>query len=379
MKHISAVLAGTCSVLTAGSVLAQARINLQPPVTSVARSIYELHTTMMWICAVIFVIVFSTMFYAIWKHRKSLGHQAAQFHESTTVEVAWTIVPLLILIAMAIPATLTLLEAKDTANPDITIKVTGYQWKWGYDYIKGDGEGISFLSNLATPRDQIEGDAPKGEHYLLETDSALTVPVGKKVRVLITADDVIHSWWVPPFGVKQDAIPGFVRDAWFRAEKEGVYRGQCAELCGKEHGFMPIVVNVVSQEQYSAWVAEQKKKTTAAALETNRTWGKEELVARGEKVYDNVCGACHLPTGDGIPKAFPPLRGSKIVLGPAAEQVKLVLNGRKGVFAPTSQMPPQAMLSDVDIAAAITYTRNAWSNKAADGVVQPIEVKAARQ
>jgi len=383
--RLPGTLLGAGGLAAAATALAQSRYNLQPPASAVAQEIYDLHTTMLWICTVIFVAVFGTMFYAIWKHRKSVGHVPAQFHESTTVEIAWTLVPLVILIGMAIPATRVLLQIKDTSNPDITIKATGYQWKWGYDYLSGEGQGISLLSAMSTPRDQIDRydgtGAPQGEHYLLEVDNAITVPVGKKVRILTTAEDVIHSWWLPAFGVKQDAIPGFVRDTWFRADREGVFRGQCAELCGKEHGFMPIVVNVVSAQQYTAWVGEQLKKTSSTAAEADKVWSKPDLLARGEKVYGSVCAACHQPTGQGIPNAFPPLEGSKVVLGPSAEQVKLVLAGRKGVFTPNSQMPSQAMLSDADIAAAITYTRNAWSNKdkAAADMVQPAEVKALRQ
>ncbi len=379
MKHPCRSLLGSVLALVAGGAMAEpAKYLFQPPVTIIARDIYDLHTAMMWIITGIFVVVFGVMFYSIWKHRKSVGHKAANFHESTAVEIAWTIVPMIILVGMAFPATSVVLAYKDTSNPDLTIKATGYQWKWGYDYINGEGAGISMLSSMTTPREQIEGDAPKGEFYLREVDNMLTVPVNKKVRILTTANDVIHSFWVPEFGVKQDAIPGFVRDTWFRAEKEGIYRGQCVELCGKDHGFMPIVVNVLSAEKYTAWVAEHQKAAVATADEAARQWTKEELLARGEKVYASVCAACHQPTGQGLANAFPALVGSKVVQGPASEQVKLVLNGRKGGFMPTSQMPAQAMLSDTDIAAAITYTRNAWSNHADEGLVQPSVVKAAR-
>ena len=237
--------------------------DFQTPVTRVATEIDKLHMTMMWIILVIFVGVFGVMFYSIYAHRKSVGHKAEHFHENTTVEVIWTVIPFLVLIFMAWPATKAVLNIRDTSSPDITIKATGYQWKWGYDYLKGEGEGISFFSALATPQEQITGTAPKNEHYLLEVDNPLVVPVDKKIRVLTTANDVIHSWWVPQFGVKQDAIPGFVRDTWFRAEKVGTYRGQCAELCGKDHGFMPIVVDARSREDFAAWLkqkaAEQKQ------------------------------------------------------------------------------------------------------------------------
>ncbi len=238
-----------------------ARYNLQAPVTGIAEQINDMHTLMLVICLIIFIGVFGVMFWAVFNHRKSRGAVAANFHENTAVEIAWTIIPILILLGMAWPATRTVIEMKDTSNPDITVKATGYQWKWGYDYLQGEGEGIRFLSSLSTPREQIEGGAPKGEAYLLEVDKPLVVPVGKKVRVLLTANDVIHSWWVPAFGVKQDAIPGFIRDTWFRADKEGVYRGNCAELCGRDHGFMPIEVHVVSAEKYTEWVRQQQAAT----------------------------------------------------------------------------------------------------------------------
>ena len=323
---------------------------------------------------VIFVGVFGVMFYSVYAHRKSQGHKAATFHENTTVELIWTVIPLIILVFMAWPATKSLIQLRDTSNPDMTIKVTGYQWKWGYDYIKGEGEGISFLSQLATPRDQINNKAPKDENYLLETDNHLVVPVGKKVRVLTTAADVIHSWFVPAFAVKQDAIPGFVRDTQFRAEKEGIYRGQCAELCGKEHGFMPIVVEVVSAEKYTAWVAEQKKAMAAAADDPNKKWDLAELKARGEKVYASNCVACHQANGQGIPGSFKALDGSPIVKGPVKDHLDRVLNGKTG----TAMAAFGKQLSDTDIAAVITYERNSWSNKTGD-VVQPSDVKAARK
>jgi len=351
------------------------RHNFQTPVTPIARDIYDLHLLMLWICAAIFVGVFSVMFYSIYAHRKSVGHKAAQFHENTTVEIVWTIVPFFILIGMAWPATRTVLALKDTSNPDLTIKATGYQWKWGYDYMKGEGEGIALYSNLATPLEQVYNRQEKGEHYLLEVDQNLVVPVGKRIRMLTTAGDVIHAWWVPAFGVKQDAIPGFVRDAWFKAEQEGIFRGQCAELCGKDHGFMPIVVEVVSAEKYTAWVGEQKKKIAAAADDPARVWDVADLRARGEKVYAANCVACHQANGMGVPNAFPALAGSKMLAGPPAAQIAMVLNGKQG----TAMQPFGKQLSDTEIAAVITYTRSAWGNKPADALVQPAEVKAARR
>ena len=376
---IKGIFIGALLALFPAIASAAYQMNLQPPVTRIAGEIYELHTLMMIIIVIVFLLVFSVMFYSIFKHRKSVGAKAAQFHESTTVEIIWTVIPLVILVGMAWPATKTVLALKDTSNPDITIKATGYQWKWGYDYMKGEGEGISFLSALSTPQDQIRNGAPKGENYLLEVDNAVVVPVGKKVRILTTANDVIHAWSVPAFGVKQDAIPGFVRDTWFKADKEGTYRGQCSELCGKEHGFMPIVVNVVSAEKYTAWVGEQKKLLAAAADDPSKTWDVAELKTRGEKVFNDNCAACHQANGAGVPNAFPSLVNSKLVLGAKADQIALVLNGRKGQFTATSVMPPQNVLSDVDIAAAITYSRNAWGNKAKEDMVLPAEVKAARK
>src|SRR5499427_10079215 len=300
----------------AGKAHAAFQINLPPPVTHVASEIYDLHTIMMWIITGIFVGVFGVMFYSIWAHRKSVGHKAEHFHENTTVEIFWTVIPFLILIFMAWPATKTILLLRDTTSPDITIKATGYQWEWGYDYLKGEGEGISFLSALATPQDQILGKDAKGEHYLLEVDNPLVVPVDKKIRILTTANDVIHAWMIPQFGVKQDAIPGFVRDAWFRAEKVGTYRGQCAELCGKEHGFMPIVVEVKSKDDYAKWAGEQKTRLAAAAADPNKVWERADLIARGAIIYAANCAACHQATGKGVPGAFPALDGSKIVKGP---------------------------------------------------------------
>jgi cytochrome c oxidase subunit 2 len=369
---------GAVPALASGSASAEMAWNFQEGATRAAQQVNDLHWLMMIIILIIFVGVFGVMFYSIFAHRKSVGHKAAQFHENTTVELIWTVVPFLILILMAWPATKALLNLRDTSAADITIKTTGYQWKWGYDYLKGQGEGISFLSQLATPYDQIYGNAPKSDNYLLEVDNELVVPVGKKVRILTTASDVIHSWFVPALSVKQDAIPGFVRETAFRADREGVFRGQCAELCGKEHGFMPIVVKVVSQEQYTAWVGEQRKKMAAAADDVNKEWMLDELNTRGEKVYAANCAACHQANGQGVPNAFPSLVGSKVVLGPADDQIALLLHGRKGVFMPGSAMPAQENLSDVDLAAVATYTRNAWGNAAEDKVVQPAEVKADR-
>jgi cytochrome c oxidase subunit 2 len=314
------------------------------------------------------------MFYSIYAHRKSRGAVPATFHESTKVEIVWTVIPFLIVIAMALPATRTVVAMKDTSNAELTIKATGYQWKWGYDYLKGEGEGISFLSTLATPRDQIDGgnDAARvaNPHYLIEVDNELVVPVDTKVRIITTANDVIHAWMIPAFGVKQDAIPGFVRDTWFRAERTGTYRGQCAELCGRDHAFMPIVVKVVSKQDYSKWAAEKKQAMAALADDPNKKWDLAALMERGAKVYAANCQACHQANGQGVKGAFPALDGSAIVKGDKGEQITLMLNGKNA-------MPSWKALSDVELAAAATYVRNTWTNKS--GEVQPADVKAARK
>jgi cytochrome c oxidase subunit 2 len=288
------------------------------------------------------------------------------------VEIIWTVIPAIILVAIAWPATRVVIAQKDTSSPDLTIKVTGYQWKWGYDYVKGEGEGISFISTLATPRAQIEGDEPKGENYLLEVDHELVVPVNKKIRVITTAADVVHSWWVPAFGAKQDAIPGFLRDLWFRPEKTGTFRSQCVELCGKEHGFMPIVVRVVSADEYSQWVAQAKQSSAKAAEDDTKTFPVAELMQRGQKVYEANCVACHQANGRGTPPAFPPLAGSKVATGDKNAHLDTVLNGR-----PNTAMQPFKQLGNADLAAVVTYERNSWGNKG--GEVQPAEVQARRK
>jgi len=359
------------------------QLNMQAPVTQVGADIYGLHNWMMIVCLVIFVAVFGVMFYSVFKHRKSLGHKPATFHESTAVEIAWTVVPFLIVIGMALPATKTVVALKDTSNADLTIKATGMQWKWGYDYLKGEGEGISFLSNLSTPRSQIgePGVQPteaRTENYLLEVDNEMVVPVNKKIRMVFTANDVIHAWTIPAFAIKQDAIPGFVRDGWFRAEKTGVYRGNCVELCGKDHAFMPIVVRVVTDAEYTAWVEGKQKEMAALADDPTKTWTIDELKIRGEQVYAANCVACHQANGKGVPAAFAALDGSPNVLGDKAHQIDILLNGQKTGKFPT-EMPAWKQLSDTEIAAVITYTRNSWSNKAAENIVQPAEVLAARK
>jgi len=355
---------------------AEMRLNLQQPETIIAHEIYELHTVILLICVVIFIVVFGAMFYALWKHRKSVGHRAEQFHENTTVEIIWTVIPFLILIGMAIPATRTVLAMKDTSSPDLTIKATGFQWKWRYDYLDED---IGFYSALTTPLEQIENHAPKGEHYLLEVDNPMVVPIGKKVRILATANDVIHAWWVPAFGVKQDAIPGFVRDTWFKVDTPGTYRGQCAELCGKDHGFMPIVVEAVDEGKYKEWVAQQQSKksqtSAAAAADVNKTYTLDELKSEGEKVYGKTCVACHQAGGQGMPPTFPSLAGGKISTGPIAAHIDIVVNGSKKNPAMVAW---KNQLSDLEIAGVITYERNSFGNKLGD-MVQPKDIAAARK
>lgn len=359
--------------LTLSSMWAHAEyaLNLQTPESPIAGEIFYLHTLILWVCVAIFVVVFSAMFYSILKHRKSVGHQAAHFHENTTIEVIWTIIPFLILIGMALPATKTILAMRDTSASEMTVKATGYQWKWEYEY---QTEGLKFFSILATPRDQIDNKAPKGEHYLLEVDNPMVVPVGKKIRVLLTASDVIHAWSVPAFGIKQDAIPGFIKDVWFKAEKPGIYRGQCSELCGKDHGFMPIVVDVRSPEDYAKWVDEQKAKAAASVDDPNKVYALDEMKAKGEKVYTANCAACHQANGQGIPNVFKALDGSPTVQGPKQVHIETVMAGRPG----TAMAAFSKQMSDTDLAAVITYERNSWSNKTGE-VIQPSEIKAARK
>ena len=351
------------------------QLNLHPPATKIAEELHWLHWFMLILCAVIFVGVFSVMFYSIWKHRKSVGHKAANFHESVTVEIVWTVVPFIIVILMALPATKMVVAMKDTSNADLTIKATGYQWKWGYDYLKGEGEGIGFISNLdSAHRAMSESGKPAPtDDYLLKVDNPLVVPVGKKVRIITTANDVIHAFMVPAFGVKQDAIPGFVRDTWFRAEKTGDFYGQCAELCGKEHAYMPIHVKVLSAEDYSKWVDGEKKKLVAKADDPSKVWTKDDLAKRGEKVYAANCAACHQANGKGA-GPIKALDGSAIVLdADKSKQIAVVLGG-----AANGAMPAWKQLSDTEIAAVITYTKNNWSNKTGQ-LVQPADIKTARK
>ena len=353
---------------------AKNQLDLHPAVTRIASDIHGLHNYMLIVCLVIFIAVFGVMFYSIIKHRKSVGHKSAHFHESVGVEIAWTIVPFVIVVGMGMAATKTVVAMKDTSNADLTIKTTGMQWKWGYDYLKGEGEGIGFVSTLdVAHRNMSDSGRPSGEDYLLKVDNPLVVPVNKKIRIITTANDVIHSWMVPAFAVKQDAIPGFVRDTWFRAEKTGDFYGQCVELCGKEHAYMPIHVKVLSAEDYSKWVDGKKKEIAAKADDPTKVWALDALAARGEKVYNANCAICHRPDGKGA-GPIKAIDGAAVVNdADKVKQVMVLLNGQNN-----GAMPAWKGLSDTEIAAVVTFTKNNWSNKTGQ-IVQPADVVAARK
>jgi cytochrome c oxidase subunit 2 len=353
---------------------AEYQLDLRPGVTSVSQGAYEIHTLVMWICVVIGIIVFGAMIYSIIMHRKSRGHEAAKFDDNLTVEIVWTIVPFIILGFMAVPATTVLLDMEDVSNSDMSIKVTGYQWKWHYDYNVGENaKDINFFSNLSTPIEEIQNKATKNENYLLEVDNRIVVPVNKKIRMLFTSNDVIHAWWIPAFGVKKDAIPGYINESWFKTDKVGTYRGQCAELCGTNHGFMPIVVDVVSEADYDKWIASKMESAVAAEASSNKTWTMDESMEHGKTVYTTSCVACHQANGAGIPNVFPGLAGSAIAIGDVAKHIDVVVNGVSG----TAMQAFGPQLNDADLAALITYERNAWGNNTGD-LVQPTDVKAAR-
>ncbi len=379
--------------LLAGQAQAALNFNLQSPVTPIAHQIYDLHTLILLVCLLIFFVVFGFMFYALFKHRKSTGHQAAHFHQNFRLEVIWTLIPFLILIGIAIPTTKTVLAMKNVEHSDMNIKITGHQWMWEYEYLD---EGVRYVSNLGTPRNQIDNKVVKSAHYLLEVDRPLVVPTGKKVRVLLTSADVIHSWWLPQFGVKQDAIPGFIHEAWFQVEKPGTYRGQCAELCGVGHGFMPIVVEALPPEQYDNWLRTQKASLAEATSSSSKTYTLAELTTHGEKVYLSRCAACHQVNGQGVAGMFPPLidgssfsdsaemttplaergfwKDGKVVLGSKERHLDIVMNGITG----TAMQPMGEQLSNFDVAAVISYERNSWGNKTGD-TVQPAEVAVLRK
>jgi len=352
------------------------QLNMPESVTQLGAEIYNLHMIVFWIVTIAGIAVFAVMIYSIINHRKSKGAVAEQFHESTTVEVIWTVIPLIILVIIAIPATSTLLKYEDSSNSDITITATGYQWKWQYNYQEDD---ISFFSTLAADSNEARQlganiDLTTVDHYLLNVDNPIVVPVNKKIRVLTTSKDVLHAWWVPDLAVKRDAIPGFINESWFKADKIGTYRGQCAELCGKDHGFMPIVVNVVSDADYASWVTKQKAASAAAAADSNKSYTMAELMKKGKKAYDTSCSGCHQINGVGLPPTFPALDGGKIATGPVAGHIDMVMNGSK---KNPMMAAYAAQLNDLDLAAIITYERNAWGNNTGD-IVQPSDIKAAR-
>ncbi len=346
-------------------------VNLTQGVTDISREVYGLHMLIFWICVAIGVVVFGVMLWALIHHRKSRGAEAHNFHENVVVEIAWTIIPFVILIAMAVPATATLVKMYDQSEAEVDIQITGYQWKWRYQYL---GEDIDFFSSLSTPQSQISNQESKGENYLLEVDNPLVIPTGKKVRFLVTANDVIHSWWVPELAVKKDAIPGFINEIWTRVEEPGVFRGQCAELCGKDHGFMPIVVEAKSEADYQQWLAEMKQAKSAQAAAAEKSWTLAELMETGEQVYNKACAACHAPDGAGLPGVFPALKNSPIALGDPAAHIDIVVNGKAG----TAMQAFRDQLSAVELAAVVTYERNAFGNNTGD-LINPADIAALKQ
>ena len=368
MRHAKTLFLLIAGMVASAAAYAGWEVNMTEGVTAVSRNIYGLHMTIFLICVVIGVIVFGVMFYSILVHRKSRGVKPQNFHESTLVEIIWTTIPFLILVGMAIPATKTLIDIYNTDDADIDIKITGYQWKWQYEYV---GEDVSFFSNLSTPKEQIYNIRNKDANYLLEVDEPLVLPVGKKIRFLVTGADVIHSWWVPAFAVKRDAIPGFINESWTKIEEPGIYRGQCAELCGKDHAYMPIVVDARPEEEFKAWLADKKVQAEKIRELTSKDWSMDELMELGQKTYDKICAACHQVNGEGMPPVFPALKGTEMVVKPdqIGNHVDIVVNGKKG----TAMQAFAAQLSEAEIAAVITYERNAWGNKTGE-MVTPKEI-----
>jgi len=356
----------TQSAVTIAEQSARSDENMRVGVTDISHRVYDLHMLSLWICVAIGVVVFGVMFYSIFAHRKSKGAVASHFHESTKLEIAWTVVPFIILLFMAVPATKVLTDIYNADDAALDVRITGYQWKWKYSYPK---EGVEFFSSLRTPRDEINNLAPKGENYLLDVDEPLVIPAGQKVRFLVTAADVIHSWWMPDFSVKRDAIPGFVNETWAMVPEPGVYRGQCTELCGKDHGFMPIVVRVLPQDEFDSWIATRKEAAVKERELMAQIFSMEQSMERGKGVYENACASCHQPNGEGIPGAFPALKGSALAMGPMEGHLDIVVHGKAG----TSMAAFGAQLSEVDMAAVITYERNAWGNNVGD-ILQPIDV-----
>ena len=370
-RRLQALIAYAALLLPATEAGAKSSINMAPGVTEISHLVYNMHQFMLWAVSIIGALVFGVMFLSIFLHRKSRGHKAAHFHENLKVEILWIVIPVCILVAMAVPATNTLLKMEDTSSADIRIQITGYQWKWHYKYLD---EGIEFFSNLSTPQDQIQNLTAKGENYLLEVDNRLVIPTGKKVRFLVGSKDVIHSWWVPDFAVKRDAIPGFINESWTRVDVPGIYRGQCTELCGVNHGFMPVVVEVLAQADYEDWLSTRKAEKMAALAASAGTYTRDELMKRGEAVYARTCTACHQISGQGLPPVFPALAGSSITTGPQSRHIQIVLSGVEG----TAMQAFGPQLDDLDLAAVITFERNAWGNDTGD-MAQPADIKAARQ
>ena len=371
IDRVTRLAGALAALLPLGAAHAAWELNMPRGVTLISREAYDQHMLMLWWCVGIGVVVFGAMFYSMFRHRRAAGHAAANFHHNTFAEIVWTVIPVIILVLMAIPATRALIVMEDTSEADMTIKVTGHQWKWRYEYLEDD---VDFFSSLAPEsREAIYADPYTREHYLLEVDNEVVLPVGKKVRILLTADDVIHAWWVPALGMKKDAIPGFINELWTRIDAPGVYRGQCAELCGKDHGYMPIVVRAVAGEDYAAWVDKHHEAQELVAQAALRDWSMDELMARGEEVYVTACAACHQQGGQGVPPSFPAITDSPIATGPLDSHLDRVMNGKPG----TAMAAFAGQLSDVDLAAVITFQRNALGNEVGD-LVQPSAIRAAR-
>ena len=371
MKQIRNYAGVAAALLAAGTSHAD-DLNMPVGVTDISQQVYDLHMTILWICVWIGVVVFGVMFWSIIHHRRAAGHEAAQFHESTRLEIAWTIVPTLILVFMAVPATQVLVAMYDTGGEDMTVEIRGYQWKWQYKYLDDDlNNQFSFFSNLTTPQDEIRNRSVKGEHYLLEVDNPLRIPTNRKVRLLITSEDVIHAWWIPDFGIKRDAVPGMINEMWTIVNEPGVYRGQCTELCGKDHGFMPVVVEVLPEEEYDAWYASEVSNEAVRRENLSKTFTPEELMAQGEQVYGTFCASCHMANGQGVPPVFPSLVGTPVATGDRDEHIRLVIEGVPG----TAMQAFGKQLDAAQLAAVVHYERHSWGNNTGD-ITQPRDVIA---
>lgn len=371
MKQIRNFAGVAAALLAAGTSHAD-DLNMPVGVTDISQQVYDLHMTILWICVWIGVVVFGVMFWSIIHHRRAAGHEAAQFHESTRLEIAWTIVPTLILVFMAVPATQVLVAMYDTGGEDMTVEIRGYQWKWQYKYLDDDlNNQFSFFSNLTTPQDEIRNRSVKGEHYLLEVDNPLRIPTNRKVRLLITSEDVIHAWWIPDFGIKRDAVPGMINEMWTIVNEPGVYRGQCTELCGKDHGFMPVVVEVLPEEEYDAWYASEVSNEAVRRENLSKTFTPEELMAQGEQVYGTFCASCHMANGQGVPPVFPSLVGTPVATGDRDEHIRLVIEGVPG----TAMQAFGKQLDAAQLAAVVHYERHSWGNNTGD-ITQPRDVIA---